>query len=88
MVLANMVYKGLDCIIIIAAELTMLPNAAVCCLVFSHVTSVAASKTTTRTFEVISSVFTHVRVQISFCIAAEITLVTGEWLEVCVDQTM
>lgn len=88
MVLANMVYKGFDCIIIIAAQFTSLPNTAVCCLVFSHVTSVAAPKITPGTFEVISSVFTHVRVQVPLCIGAEITLMTGERLEVCVDQAV
>lgn len=88
MVLAHMVDKGLDRIVIIAAQLTSLPNAAVRCLMFSHVTSVAAPKITLGAFEVISSVFTHVCVQISFGIGAEITLMAGEWLEVCVDQTM
>lgn len=88
MVLAHMVDKGLDRIVIIAAQLASLPNAAVRCFVFSHVTSVAAPKITLGTFEVISSVFTHVCVQIPFGIGVEITLMTGEWLELCVDQAV
>lgn len=81
-VLSNVVHEGLDGVVVVAAHLAPLPLTAVRGLVFSHVASVAAAKVTLGAFEVVSSVLAHMSVQVALGIGGEITLVTGEWLQV------